>query len=352
MKKTDVIICIDDESIILRLIRAQLENHFGDQYQYMMFHDAESAYKEIINLKQNNQNLVMAIVDQILPGQQGTVFLTDISKIYPNVVKILFSGKSDFSAIIQAINEAEIFRYLIKPWDEQDFLNIVDRGLQQYYVKENIELQLAEIHHRVKNNLTIITCLLELQISELRDESSKLHFQNSINRINSIAKVHELIYSSEDMASVDIKKYLEKLIPAIRHSINGLKNVKFDFHIPSHKLKVNQAIPLGLIFNELITNSIKYAFKDSHDCTISIKMKVEHNRITFVYEDNGQGFNYIPEFESPGNLGLTLIRLQLQQLECDYQIDSENKFKLEFTFETNTAKYINESIKKLYPLAY
>ena len=74
MKKTDVIICIDDESIILQLIRAQLENYFGDQYQYMMFHDTESAYKEIINLKQNNQNLVMAIVDQILPGQQGTVF--------------------------------------------------------------------------------------------------------------------------------------------------------------------------------------------------------------------------------------------------------------------------------------
>lgn len=81
-------------------------------------------------------------------------------------------------------------------------------------------------------------------------------------------------------------------------------------------------------------------------------MKVEHNRITFVYEDNGQGFDYIPEFESAGNLGLTLIRLQLEQLECDYQIDSENKFMLEFAFETNTAKYINESIKKLYPLAY
>lgn len=102
----------------------------------------------------------------------------------------------------------------------------------------------------------------------------------------------------------------------------------------------------------MITNSIKYAFKDSHDCTISIQMKVEHNQITFVYEDNGQGFDYIPKLESPGNLGLTLIRLQLQQLECDYQIDSENKFKLEFAFETNTAKYINESIKKLYPLAY
>jgi two-component sensor histidine kinase len=223
MNNTDVIICIDDESVILKLIKAQLENHFGDQYRYMLLSNAEDAYEAVIKLKENKENLVMAIVDQILPGQQGTKFLTELSKIFPNTVKILFSGKSDFSAVIQAINEAEIFRYLIKPWNEVDFLNIVDRGLKQYYIKENIELQLAEIHHRVKNNLTIITCLLELQISELKDEASKYHFQQSINRINSIAQVHELIYASEDMASVDIKEYLEKIIPAIQVSLDGFK---------------------------------------------------------------------------------------------------------------------------------
>ncbi len=353
MENKDVIICIDDESIILKLIHAQLQNRFGDQYSYLMFETAEAAYEEVLSLKKTKQNVVMAIVDQILPGKQGTEFLTEISTIYPNVVKILFSGKSDFSAVIQAINEAEIFRYLIKPWDEVDFLNIVDRGLQQYYIKENIELQLAEIHHRVKNNLTIITCLLELQIGELTDSVSKFHFQQSINRINSIAKVHELIYASEDMASVDIKEYLEKIIPAIQISLDGFKKeVSFNFDIPSHKLKVNQAIPLGLIFNELITNSFKYAFKGSGKGEISIQMKIDHKRVKFIYEDSGKGFESDITLNGKNNLGLTLIHLQLQQLESVYTVHSNGKFRLEFSFDTDKAKYLSDSIKSLSPIVF
>ncbi len=353
MNRKDVIICIDDESIILTLIKAQLKNHFGDRYTYMFFENAEDAFEEVKRLKENKENLVMTIVDQILPGMQGTDFLTDVSNIYPNVIKILFSGKSDFSAVITAINEAEIFRYLIKPWDEVDFLNIVERGLQQYYIKENIELQLAEIHHRVKNNLTIITCLLELQIGELHDKESRQYFQQSINRINSIAKVHELIYASEDMASVDIKEYLEKVIPAIQVSLNGFnKTVDFSFDIPSHKLKVNQAIPLGLIFNELITNSFKYAFDDNVDNHISIKMNIENKRISFVYEDNGSGFKSGASFKNSSNLGLTLIQLQLQQLESVYSVESNGKFRLEFSFDAGKAKHLRESIKDLSPISF
>ena len=353
MNNKDVIICIDDEHIILTLIKAQLESHFGDRYRYICFETAEDAFEEVKNLKASKQNLVMTIVDQILPGKQGTDFLTEVSSIYPNVIKILFSGKSDFSAVITAINEAEIFRYLIKPWDEVDFLNIVDRGLQQFYIKENIDLQLAEIHHRVKNNLTIITCLLELQLGELNDDVSKVHFKQSINRINSIAKVHELIYESEDMASVDIKEYLQKIVPAIQQSVNGFKkSVNFKFDIPSHKLKVNQAIPLGLIFNELITNSFKYAFNDNSEGLIKISMSIDYKRVSFVYEDSGNGFNSESTFKNKSNLGLTLIRLQLQQLESVYSVQSNGKFRLKFSFDTDKAKYINAPNNQLIPLGF
>lgn len=353
MNNKDVIICIDDESIILTLIKAQLEAHFGDLYSFRYFETAEAALEEVTKLKENKENLVMAIVDQILPGKQGTDFLKEVSELFPNVIKILFSGKSDFSAVIEAINEAEIFRYLIKPWDETDFLNIVERGLQQYYIKESIELQLAEIHHRVKNNLTIITCLLELQIGELNDDESKFYFQQSINRINSIARVHELIYESEDMASVDIKQYLEKIIPAIQMSLDGFnKKVDFVFDIPSHKMKVNQAIPIGLIFNELITNSFKYAFKDRDKGTISIRMVSERKRVTFVYEDDGVGFESQKLYSKNGNLGLTLVHLQLQQLESVHNVESNGKFRLEFSFDTAKAKYLSESIHALSPIVF
>ena len=125
MNTKDVILCIDDESIILRLIKSQLEGYFKDRFLYEYAQSVEGALKIIDRLKENNQNLVMTIVDQKLPGKQGTEFLTEISKDYPNVIKILFSGKSDTDSIIAAINEAEIYRYLLKPWNEDDFINIV-----------------------------------------------------------------------------------------------------------------------------------------------------------------------------------------------------------------------------------
>lgn len=355
MNPKDIILCIDDEPIIRKLIKGQLESKYGDRFIIELAEDVESAAVIIENIKNSEHTLVMAIVDQILPGKQGTEFLTEISEEYPNIVKILFSGKSDFNAVIAAINEAEIFRYLIKPWDEVDFLNIVERGLQQFYIKENIDLQLAEIHHRVKNNLTIITCLLELQINELKDEPSRNQFRQSINRINSIAKVHELIYESEDMASVDIKEYLEKIIPAIQATLRSKEldlHIDFSFEIPSHKLKVNQAIPLGLIFNELITNSFKYAFEDTDHPKISILMQSDGNRLTFTYEDNGKGFERTESFNQTKKLGLTLVHLQLQQLESVYTVDSDQKFKLSFTFDSGRAKNLNGALRQLTPIAF
>ncbi len=335
MTQRDVILCIDDEPIILQLIRKQLEKKFGDRFDYLFAEDADEADAMIQQLEKEGKQLVMAIVDQILPGRQGHEFLIGLGDTHPKAIKILFSAKADFTSVVSAINEAQIFRYLIKPWDETDFTNIVEKGLQQYYIKENIELQLAEIHHRVKNNLTIISCLLELQITELEHEESKEYFAQSINRINSIAKVHELIYDSDDMSSVDIKQYLDRVIPAIRDTMEDFsKNIKMKFSIPSLKLRVNQAIPLGLLFNELLTNTFKYAFKGRDEGCICISMKLEAHKLRVIYKDNGVGFeNKITSFESSGNLGLTLIHLQLQQLESDYTIDTDGQFRLEFSFD-------------------
>lgn len=348
MNTKDVILCIDDEPIILRLMKGQLEAHFGEQFEFLYAESAEEAETLLADLKNEDKRLVMTIVDQILPGKQGTEFLTEVAQTFPNVIKILFSGKSDFESVIVAINEAEIYRYMIKPWDEADFINIITRGVQQFYIKENIELQLAEIHHRVKNNLTIITCLLELQVNEISDSGSKIYFQQSINRINSIAKVHELIYESEDMTSVDIKKYLEKIVPTIQATLNSHnKQVTFLFDIPSYRLKVNQAIPLGLIFNELITNSFKYAFDEQKDGEITISMKVDGKRLAFTYKDSGPGFESEGTLRTSKSLGLMLINIQLQQLESIYTLNTNDTFELNFSFDTGRAKRVENALHQI-----
>ncbi len=110
------------------------------------------------------------------------------------------------------------------------------------------------------------------------------------------------------------------------------KNVNFVINIEEYKLNINEAIPLGLLFNELITNSFKYAFKDQEKRIIHIDLSAERNKISVLYEDNGVGYGSSVNFDEPKNLGLNLIHAQLQQLAAEYKVDTDSKFRLEFSF--------------------
>ncbi|MBO6793563.1 MAG: PAS domain-containing protein [Balneolaceae bacterium] len=192
---------------------------------------------------------------------------------------------------------------------------------------------LAEIHHRVKNNLAIVSGLLELQKGEVDDERLTAIFDQSINRIISIAMVHELMYNTQDLSSINVHDYLEKLVPAISATMqNRIQNVDIDIDIEEYRLNINQAIPLGLLLNELFTNSFKYAFKDRDDNRIRIKLVVDDEKISAVYADNGRGFPADVDFEKPKNLGLNLIHAQLQQLDAEYEAKTKDKFELVFHF--------------------
>ncbi len=210
-------------------------------------------------------------------------------------------------------------------------VNITDRKKAE---KEKNTL-LSEIHHRVKNNLAIVSGLLELQKIEMDNEKLSIVFDKSINRIISIALVHELMYNNENLSSVDVRDYMKKLIPAITATMqNKLTNVRFDLDIVAYELNINEAIPLGLMLNELITNSYKYAFKDRTDNVITVSLKIDGKKIQVIYSDNGWGYPDYISFDNPKNLGLTLLHAQIEQLEASYQIDTKNKFYLEFSFES------------------
>ncbi len=199
-------------------------------------------------------------------------------------------------------------------------------------LKEKTTL-LSEIHHRVKNNLAIVSGLLQLQSNETNDERLTLAFDQSINRIISIAMVHELLYKSQDLSSINIHSYLDSLLPAITRTLkDDRKEIDVDIDIEDYKMNINEAIPLGLLLNELFTNSFKYAFEDGKKGKITVRLKVEDNCVIVSYEDNGKGFGEENDFEEPRNLGLTLIHTQMSQLSAKYEVDTNSKFKLEFKF--------------------
>lgn len=214
------------------------------------------------------------------------------------------------------------------------FIDISPRKDQEEVLKEALKEKttlLSEIHHRVKNNLAIVSGLLELQSMEV-DFEHRLPLQRSINRIHSIAMVHELMYETERLSSVNIKHYLDQLIPAIQRTMQTKNEVEVNLDLEEYQLNINQAIPLGLLFNELLTNSFKYAFLKIFDGKIDISMDVVDKKLVFTYKDNGPGFSNGQDFSNTPSLGLNLIHAQLDQLHAEYEVETNGKFELKFEF--------------------
>ncbi|WP_020402408.1 PAS domain-containing sensor histidine kinase [Gracilimonas tropica] len=212
--------------------------------------------------------------------------------------------------------------------------NVTERKQYEKELKDALREKtylLSEVHHRVKNNLAIVSGLLELQSMDT-DQEVKLPLQRSINRIHSIAMVHELMYQTEKLSSINIKTYLDKLIPAIEQTMQIVNGVVINLDLEDFQLNINQAIPLGLLMNELLTNSFKYAFLKRFDGQIDISMNVNEHSLEFLYRDNGPGFKNGTGFQSSGTLGLSLIRAQLEQLHAEYEAITKGRFELKFTF--------------------
>jgi PAS domain S-box-containing protein len=195
------------------------------------------------------------------------------------------------------------------------------------------EVLLQEVHHRVKNNLAIISGLLQLEEFETDNEELILPLKRSQNRILSMAKVHEMLYKDTDFSSINIKNYLIEISETIKRTMNSNNEVEIKINTDDYFFNVNTAIPFGMLMNELLSNSFKYAFTDSEEGRINIDINTkDKDTYEVYYEDNGRGFKKGTDLKNPNTLGMTLIKTLLSQLESEFTIETENKFKLSFSF--------------------
>lgn len=191
---------------------------------------------------------------------------------------------------------------------------------------EEKEILLKEVHHRVKNNLQIISGLLEMQSYRTKSEVVKSELAESKSRIKSIALMHEQLYQSSDMSNVDLCSYVVKLFNEI-HSTFHLREreIEFNVNIEDVFLDINKAIPVGLILNELVTNSVKHAFVESSDDNkILIEAKEEADELFLTLTDNGVGMNESMEEIEKKSLGVKIIKALVGQLNGEYSIDSNS----------------------------
>jgi two-component sensor histidine kinase len=193
---------------------------------------------------------------------------------------------------------------------------------------------LKEIHHRVKNNLQIISSLLSLQTRHIKDEQALEMFANSGNRIKAMATIHEKLYQSEDLARVDFVEYIQSLVSSLFQTYQvNIENICLKIEVDDILLDLDQAIPCGLMLNELVSNSLKHAFPDDRQGEISVHLGMEDTEnYLLVVKDSGVGFPADMDFRSTGSLGLQLINTLTTQLEGRIELDSRvgTEFRIVF----------------------
>ncbi len=194
------------------------------------------------------------------------------------------------------------------------------------------EVLLKEIHHRVKNNLQVMISLLGIQSGFIRDPQVLDMFRDSQNRVYSMALVHEELYQSDNLAEVDFNAYVQRLTRSLA-SIYGNRPVRLIIDMARSQLGIDQAIPCGLIINELVSNAFKYAFQPGQDGEILVRMEndpASHFHLTVA--DNGPGLPPQINVRSPETLGLQLVNILVEQLDGQIEVSNEHGAVFHVTF--------------------
>ena len=220
------------------------------------------------------------------------------------------------------------------------YVDISERKQAEEKIKKSLkekEVLLAEIHHRVKNNLAVITGLLELQVYNTSSEEAIDVLTNSQMRVNSIALIHEKLYQNKNLSEICFEQYLQDLTDAILASMGSSQtDIDISMNIDPVSLTVNQAIPCGLILNEIITNAFKHAYPEKEKGNITINLNRRGDDIYLYVVDDGIGIPDEIDLEDPKSLGIKLIHTLSTQLNAEAEFSNQNpgtKFALQFTLE-------------------
>jgi PAS domain S-box-containing protein len=245
------------------------------------------------------------------------------------------------SQVIGALNVISSQRHSLSQDDKTLLMAIgqeMGAAIEKLKVEEQIrsslkekEVLLKEIHHRVKNNLQLISSMLNLQSKYIQDPKDIEVFNESQNRVRSMAIIHEKLYQSKDLARLDFAGYIDDLTTYLfrAYSINP-DQIRLEVDVQDVSLTVNSAITCGLIINELVSNSIKYAFPDGRNGLMYLRMSAEEGRVVLYVGDDGVGLPPAVDFRNTRTLGLQLVNSLVEQMGGSIELNrsSGTEFKI------------------------
>lgn len=285
-----------------------LMQQVDEQIQQKRFHqlnvDIDEVYRKLQNERfmdeENNRQKMITVIVLFI----GIFFLL-IAVVFWFIIKE--KGKLNF-ALLQQKDEVTLKKKLL------------DQALKEK------EILLKEIHHRVKNNLQIISSLLSLQSKNIDDKAAKEALFEGKDRIQAIALIHHKLYRNDTYATIEMKSYLEDLIEQLSNSYDSqLRNVRIKLFTDDIVLNLDTVVPLGLIICELVTNSFKYAFKEIENPRLRIEISKSEDSYQLSIKDNGSGMKETFDFLNSPTLGVEIIQALTEQLEGTISYTSTEK---------------------------
>jgi two-component sensor histidine kinase len=357
------VLVVEDELLIADMIQHILED--------MGYHvvgtvtGGRGAIDRVAELAGTSSRPDVILMDIGLPDMDGIEAIEEIQSFCPTPVVILTGY--DMPELVQRASASGVGAYLVKPPNPNELeraitITIARFGDMMELRRLNAELQaevaererteerlkasleekeilLKEVHHRVKNNLQIVSSLLELQSFSVEDEQAQQAFSSSQNRIRSMAQIHEHLYRSHDLTQVDMATYTEDLVQQLCQSY-GARSVVSEIDIDAVCVDMDAAVPLGLIITELVSNALKYAFPPNkpraNDRPPTVRVSLHRSaadsttsdaaglgpseQFELVVSDNGIGLPSELDLGDPTSLGLTLVQVLSEQLDGHFYL--------------------------------
>ena len=309
--------------------------------------DTEKAFREAIEKKPD-----LILVDYVVPSFSGTDALKMQQEIAPEIPLIIYSGTIGEEIAVECMKSGAVdyvlkdrlFRLgpaLKRALGEAEAYRARKRAEEQIKasLKEK-EVLLREIHHRVKNNLQVLSSLLNMQARATKDKDTISILSESQGRINAMALIHTQLYNSENLSEINMKGFVDILLRRLFQSY-PVQDAKITpiLHIVDYPFPISIAIPVGLVVNELLANTLKHAFAKKREGKIEVILSVsEKDKINLTISDDGIGLPKGFNINKTRTLGLRLVKILIEdQLQGNIEVISKEgtSFKIEFEIPNN-----------------
>jgi len=302
----------------------------GYDWRYLYVNDAVARHG-----RRSKEELLGKTMMDTYPGIEKTEMFSTLQKCMKERIPAYMENEFKFPN-----GEKGWFELCIQSMPEGIFIlsiDITERKRGEEKIKNSLkekEVLLKEIHHRVKNNMQVISSLLNIQSTWIEEEKALEVLKDTRKRVYSMALIHDRLYKSEDLARVDFSQYIEQISNhLLSFHREKMKMVKVKKDVKDVFIDINKAVPLGLIINELISNSLKHAFPDEKEGELRIKFHKKNSGYELIISDNGVGFSEDLDFLKTQSMGMQLVTSLVDQIEGEIKLDRKPHTSFKITFQ-------------------